>query len=365
MTFTRPDADYAAQSLPNSQRFTLLGKKPPTAQIVDLELNALTDTANILKGQIEGLVVGALPGVSDLDNNNKFASSVGGVFQWGFVETKNIELGAVDTDQLHSGAVTTLKLGNGSVTADKIFPQAVTAEKVQDASLPLTKLSAITPGSAVVSGADGAPYALQAKLNQVLIGQGNATPSFELLTDTNIKPLGIGTPSLDDCCVTTGKIGDAAVTNPKIGLLAVTAPQISSEASLVNTVLTADGVGNSAFKMLTQESIVDYTISITKLNAALVKMLPFALLSHDGVNIKSEMGIRSVTVAEFGNYSIVFTNAAPTVNYVVSATAVSVSSELPPTCIVSNITLNGFTLLTARTGTGLGSFPFMLSVFVL
>ena len=258
---SRPSLPYApTQSLPNNTRFGILTttQRPPTAEMLDAEFNALTDDVNMLAAAINDVQAGSIPGANNPLNANKVLKTDGANhLSWTLVTNAEIAPGAVVEQGLGLQSVTTPKIGDGAVTAPKIFPDAVTAVAVQNASLPLTKLSAITPGSAVVSGADGAPHALQATLNQVLIGQGNTSPIFELLTDANIEPLGIGTPSLNDRCVTTAKISDAAVTtqqladaavtNPKIGLLAVTAPQISSAGSNLGDVLTSDGAGAASF----------------------------------------------------------------------------------------------------------------------
>ena len=48
-TNKNPNLPYTPdQSLPNNQRFGLLGRRPPTAEMLDAEFNALTDDVNKL-----------------------------------------------------------------------------------------------------------------------------------------------------------------------------------------------------------------------------------------------------------------------------------------------------------------------------
>ena len=62
---SRPSLPYEPeQSLPNNQRFDLLGKKPPTAQMLDAEFNAVTDDINLLAHAINEVEAGNIPGWS-------------------------------------------------------------------------------------------------------------------------------------------------------------------------------------------------------------------------------------------------------------------------------------------------------------
>lgn len=358
---SRPALPYQPQqSLPNNTRFDLLQSRPPTAAMLDAEFNALTDDINMLAQAINDVQVGNIPGAGNPLNANKLLKTDGNSnISWTLVTPAELEANAVTTVKINDGAVTAAKIGSGAVTALKVANNAIGVHNIMDNAVNTLK---ITDGAVTtVKIVDG--NVTTAKLED------GAVTAEKMAVDSvdtnNLIDSAVTAEKIFNGAVTTDKIVNAAVTAAKVGLLAVDVTKISSGNAAANTVLTTDGAGNSGFKMLTQESIVDNTISIAKLNADLVKMLPFALLSHDGTNILSQKGIQSVTLATYGSYIIVFEKAAPTVNYVVTATAVATSITQPPVCLVSTLTVEGFRLYTARSGTGLGSFPFMLSVFAL
>ena len=316
MPFSRPNLPYQPQeSLPNNQRFGLLGTRPPTASMVDAEFNALTDDVNNLQTQINNLVVGAIPGANDPENNNKLLASSNQSLAWTFIENINITPGAVTTDKINDEAVTFPKLGAGAVQSINLYPGAVTNDAVLDFSLHLGKLVKITPGSLLASGSDGVIDVVHATpLNSVLIGQDNNLPSFGFISDANIAPKGVNTVSLGDASVGTPQLIDANVTNLKIAPLAVDATKITSNGAATGTVLTS-GAGSqaiwSAIPTITGQvlQIVSHTYSQRTATTGATNMssfaVPFALtitpLSSNS-RIFIYLGTNLASVASSGGY---------------------------------------------------------------
>ncbi len=75
---SRPNLPYPPdQSLPNNQRFGLLGRRPPTAEMLDAEFNALTDDVNKLAQGINEVQAGTIPGSNNPLNAQKVLKTDG------------------------------------------------------------------------------------------------------------------------------------------------------------------------------------------------------------------------------------------------------------------------------------------------
>lgn len=175
---SRPDLPYVpAQSLPNNARFNILTttKRPPTAEMLDAEFNALTDDVNMLAKGINDVQVGSIPG-SDVElNANKLLKTDGeGNLSWTLITNtelepgavkerglaersvteKKIDDGAVTNAKLSTGAVETLQIADGAVKTEKIEDKAVTTEKIEDKAVTTQKLSSSggLPGSVLTAG---------------------------------------------------------------------------------------------------------------------------------------------------------------------------------------------------------------------
>ena len=77
---SRPSLPYApTQSLPNNTRFGILTttQRPPTAEMLDAEFNALTDDVNMLAAAINDVQAGSIPGANDPLNANKVLKTDG------------------------------------------------------------------------------------------------------------------------------------------------------------------------------------------------------------------------------------------------------------------------------------------------
>jgi hypothetical protein len=151
--FTRPNLPYDNVSLPNDTRFQekTTNNLPPTATELDAEFNNLTDAVNTLSADIEGTVVGTIPGASIADNANKFVVTDGaGNLSWTKVTTNNTEDNFVTTaklgqrivtqDNLGDAAVGTAQIRNRSITTDKYELLSITGNQVANNTLPLSKM---------------------------------------------------------------------------------------------------------------------------------------------------------------------------------------------------------------------------------
>ena len=308
---SRPPLPYKpAQSLPNNARFDILTttKRPPTAEMLDAEFNALTDDVNMLAVAINDVQAGSIPGNDDPNNANKLLKTDGaGNLSWtlitntelapGAVAEQGLGLQSVTTPKIGDAAVTNAKLSLGAVTTDKIDTNAVTSEELAPNAVITEKLSdnAVTTPK-IIDGAVTTP-----KL------------ALKAVTQLQIADLAVGTPQLIDGSTTRGKLADQSVTNPKIGLLAVTAPQISSAGSNLGDVLTSNGAGGAEFSVISSLGkilqIVSYTYSKRTDTTGAANMssfaVPFALtitpLSSNS-RIFIYLGTNLASVASAGGY---------------------------------------------------------------
>ncbi len=196
MPFSRPDQSYANVGRENDHRYQLIEDRRERlpGYLLDLDFDYLIDVVNILETQIIGVAAGALPGVEDITNANKFCTPDGeGGTGWSSVTTHNIDDRAVNTLKLGLLSVTSDILGNGAVTTDKIGLSAVTPSKIAP--------FAVTPSKI-------APFAVQRD---------------------SIGPLAVTTDKIGLSAVTTDKIAPLAVTSSKIALGAVGRAQLSQD----------------------------------------------------------------------------------------------------------------------------------------
>ena len=284
---SRPSLPYApTQSLPNNTRFGILTttQRPPTAEMLDAEFNALTDDVNMLAAAINDVQAGSIPGANDPLNANKVLKTDGANnLSWTYVTNAEIEVNAVVEQKLAAQAVTTPKIGDAAVTTQKIAQNAIATHQIIDANVTTLKIA----DNAIITS----------KISDLAI----TTPKLanQAVTETQIANAAVGTNQLIDGNVTTAKIADAAVTtqqladatvtNPKIGLLAVTSPQISSAGSNLGDVLTSNGAGAASFlanigKVLQIVSYEDasffrneYDAAASPINLISFKTAPFLL----------------------------------------------------------------------------------------
>lgn len=298
---SRPSLPYTAdQSLPNNARFQLLTdtKRPPTAEMLDAELNAAMDKINMLAREYNNITVGIIPGAENPLNANKLPKANGnGGFDWTLITNAEIAPGAVVEQGLGLQSVTTPKIGDAAVTNAKLSLGAVTTDKIDTNAVTSKE---IAPNAVITD-----------KINDNAV----TTPKLALkaVTQLHIADLAVGTPQLIDGSTTTGKLADQSVTNPKIGLLAVTAPQISSAGSNLGDVLTSNGAGGAEFSVISSLGkilqIVSYTYSKRTDTTGGSNMssfaVPFALtitpLSNNS-SIFIYIGTNLASVASYGGY---------------------------------------------------------------
>ena len=242
---SRPSLPYAPkQSLPNNARFDILTttQRPPTAEMLDAEFNALTDDVNMLAVAINDVQAGSIPGNDDPNNANKLLKTDGaGNLSWTLITNTEMAPGAVVERGLGLQSVTTPKIGDAAVTPPKIADRAVTSPKIAPhAILPehLNPEAVTTPAikdQAIVTAKLADSAVTTPKLAQKVVAQ------------AQIADAAVGTPQLIDANVTTSKLADANVTTPKIADKAVATTKISSAGSNLGDVLTADGANSVSF----------------------------------------------------------------------------------------------------------------------
>jgi hypothetical protein len=284
---SRPSLPYApTQSLPNNTRFGILTttQRPPTAEMLDAEFNALTDDVNMLAAAINDVQAGTIAGANDPLNANKVLKTDGANnLSWTQVTNAEIEVNAVVEQKLAAQSVTTPKIGDAAVTTQKIAQNAIATHQLIDANVTTVKLADANVTTAKIADAaiTTSKLANQAVTQNQLA---NAAVGTNQLVDGNVT-----TVKIADVAVTTDKLADAGVTNPKIGLLAVTAPQISSAGSQLGDVLTSNGAGAASFlenigKVLQIVSYEDarfvrneYDAAASPINLLSFKTAPFLL----------------------------------------------------------------------------------------
>jgi hypothetical protein len=255
MPFQRPNLPYANVSLLNSNRYEALTNsatpRPVPYQALDGDTNYLIDTANNLQIQIDGLVVGILPGSDSPDNANLFPTTDG---------NSNISWILVGQDQLANGAVTQLALANNSVgtpqlqnvcvtaaqiavlsvTQDKLGLGSVGTNQLQNASVTGAKIANNTITAAQIAGttitgdrlANNTITAAQIANNTITGVQianssisGATKITYGTVIGNNMSPLAIGTSRINGAFVTfdgTQPVGNIVPTNTTANIVSVT-----------------------------------------------------------------------------------------------------------------------------------------------
>jgi len=139
----RPNLPYTPdQSLPNNSRFDLLGRRPPTAEMFDAELNALTDDVNRLAAAINEVEAGNIPGSDNPLNANKVIKTDGeGHLSFTLIHSHQLAAGAVVEAALAVQSVTSTKLGDGAVSQDKMAADSVATGNLVDGAVVSAKIA--------------------------------------------------------------------------------------------------------------------------------------------------------------------------------------------------------------------------------
>ncbi len=249
---SRPSLPYVPdQSLPNNQRFGLLGKRPPTAQMLDAEFNSLQDDVNRLAHGINEVQAGNIPGSDDPLNANKVLKTDGqGTLSFTLINSNQVAAGAVVEAALAVQSVTTPKIGDGAVTSSKLTDGSVQTGKIADRAVTNTKIADLAVETV--------------KIN------------LQAVTTEKIADGAVTTAKIANAAVITQKIAASAVTANEIAPNAVTAAKIADQSlppskimpgtAPVNSVLTVTTPGNSTFAAL------PFTGKILQIRSAVLKI---------------------------------------------------------------------------------------------
>lgn len=240
---SRPAIPYnPAQVLPNHNRYSALGKFPPTAQQLDGDFNAVVDLVNTLAGAINDTAAGIFPGAENELNANKLPTTDGrGNVSWTHVTplhvtdnaiyARHIVDAAITPDKIQAQAVGTGHLADKAVTAAKILDNAVTTPKIIDNAITTQKM---------VDGCVTGPKLADGAVTATKVSAGAITT--EKLADNAVT-----TPKIVDAAITTPKVADNAITTEKVVDGAITPLKVSSPKAKAGDVLTADGAGAASF----------------------------------------------------------------------------------------------------------------------
>ena len=263
---SRPSLPYQpAQSLPNNQRFGLLGTRPPTAAMLDAEFNSLQDDINLLARGINEVEVGNIPGSADPLNANKVLKTDGqGNLSFILINNAQIAPNAVVEASLAPQSVTTLKLGDASVTSAKIANESVLTRHLAANVVGTDELidhcitgEKMGPGSIQTAALEDQAVTTD-KIADSAVTTGEIAD--RAVTTAKIANAAVSTLQLGLGAVTTNELSNLSVTNPKVALKAIRDTNIDAQASATSTVLTATGSGNVSFNKISGPSFDDSLI---------------------------------------------------------------------------------------------------------
>ena len=243
---SRPSLPYTpAQSLPNNQRFSLLGRRPPTAEMLDAEFNALQDDINTLAQSINEVQAGNIPGSDDPNNANKVVKTDGeGNLSFTSVTSALLEANAVVEQKLAPQSVTTAKLGNAAVIGAKIAEETIESRHLAGSAVGTEELANHAVTTAKMAGL--AVTASQIAAGAVITDK--LAPNA--VTTEKVAATAITAEKLANNAVTTDKLAANAVTGGKVADQSLPPSKIQSGAAPVQSVLTVTSLGNSAFAAL-------------------------------------------------------------------------------------------------------------------
>lgn len=401
--FQRPDLPYDNESKHNDQRYGLISarEKPPTADMLDADLDYIIDSMDILSQDIQDVQAGVIVGSDDPTNTNKLLTTDGANTGWTFINANNIQDGAISTAKIAANAIVNALLGDASVTPPKLANNSVTDPKIASmngskiiaGSLPLNKL--LTPASASVIGGTttngGSWYELTlgnwqiatkkpqnngvtaVSLAEVWSGTNGTfdgakiTPESidgSIAMQSNSTPLGTMKSAGTTTSVVCGRTTDQKFVEVTLGNLQVitkTTNATSPSAQNLSTVFN-----NEAGTPYNGSQLQNNSTPITKLQNA-GQVAPFAMgyVLGNGT-IQKSLNVASVTRTGAGYYEVRFTAQANDSNYIV---VFGTQDSGTPGFIVANIaqntrTVNGFDV---ETGSGAalinGEFNFVVYAF--
>lgn len=381
---SRPAIPYQPdQVLPNYNRYENLGQFPPTAQQLDGDLNKIIDLINTQAAEINGIVVGALPGANDPLNANKLITTDGnGNISWTQINQVNLGVASVGTVNIIDGAVTSAKiqaqaiqtnqLANNAVTTGKIALKAVTNAEIGDKAISTTKLAdnAVTTVKVQDKAVTGAKVADLTLPYTALQAAGSVSM---LASRTDINNGRIYAMTMTDWCVPVTRPNEPYVSSVALNeVFNNSANNAFNGAKLQNA--TIDGsklIDNS----VNGSKMVNSTVSGSKLIDASVptakligtaQFIPFAMGYYlAGGGLQKGTGVQSVAPISTGLYQVTFSTEANDANYIVLLGADNPNS---PGGIYSaevfSRTTTGFTIRTGFNNTAVASnFNFLVYEF--
>ena len=257
---SRPSLPYTPdQSLPNNQRFDLLGKRPPTAQMLDAEFNALTDDINKLAAGINDVQAGNIPGSDDPLNANKVLKTDGqGTLSFTLINSGQLSPNSIVEAALSPQSVTTPKIGDGSITSAKLAGESVQTRHIQAYAVETDELAnkAVTTEKIADLAVGSEQIDLQAITTEKIADRAVTTAELadRAVTTAKIANAAISTLQLGLAAVTPNEIASLAVTNPKVALKAIRDTNIDAQGSALSSVLMATGAGNASFSKISSAS---------------------------------------------------------------------------------------------------------------
>jgi hypothetical protein len=257
---SRPSLPYTPdQSLPNNQRFDLLGKRPPTAQMLDAEFNALTDDINKLAAGINDVQAGNIPGSDDPLNANKVLKTDGqGTLSFTLINSAQMSPNSIVEAALSPQSVTTPKIGDGSITSAKLASESVQTRHLQAYAVETDELAnkAVTTEKIADLAVDSGQINDQAVTTDKIADRAITTAELadRAVTQAKIANAAVSTLQLGLGAVTPNEIASLAVTNPKVALKAIRETNIDAQGSALSSVLMATGAGNASFSKISSAS---------------------------------------------------------------------------------------------------------------
>ncbi|RZI46640.1 hypothetical protein [Candidatus Finniella inopinata] len=257
---SRPSLPYTPdQSLPNNQRFNLLGKRPPTAQMLDAEFNSLQDDVNMLAHGINEVEAGNIPGFDDPLNANKVLKTDGhGTLSFTLINSNQMAPNSVVEAALAPQSVTSPKIGDGAITSAKIASDSIQNRHLQANSVNTNELvdQAVTSEKLAPISVQTASIEDQAVTTDKIADRAITTAEIadRAVTTAKIANAAVSTLQLGLGAVTTNELSNLAVTNPKVALKAIRDTNIDAQGSATSTVLMATGSGNVSFNKISSAS---------------------------------------------------------------------------------------------------------------
>ena len=234
--------------------------------------------------------------------------------------------GSITTDALVDSSVTTAKLTNGAVTVDKLGPNAVERTKIADLAINEAKLDALAVTRA-----------------KIALGAVDGT----ILTNNTITAAHLQANSVAASNIIAGSITSNQIANKTI---------VAS--NLVDAVITSDKIAGGAVvqtnlgaNCVVSSNITDGVISTNKFDNTV--LYPRAWVHYDSiagsVTLNRQFNVSGITRIGAGIYSLTFSNAFPTTNYMINMTVGAPgfkSDAYPYSVSYATNTVNGFTFRT-------------------